>query len=117
MQLLRRGGSVLRASLAEVLPRRDTADAHLPPPPEVRGVVRSAGTALAAAALLLAFTAGAQGAVYGPSAEGGGALAWVFAGFVGAAVIAVFLVVLYLIRPPVPRQPDTPPPGSARDRT
>jgi len=107
----------VRASLAEVLPRRDTADAHLPPPPEVRRVVRAVGTTLAAAALMLAFTAGAQGAVYGPSAEGGGALAWVFAAFVGAAVIAVFLVVLYLIRPPVVRQPGTPPPGSARERT
>lgn len=84
-------------------------------PAETRRRVRTVGTLLAAAALLLAFAAAAQTAAYGPQAEGGGVLAWVFALFVGVAVVAVFLVVLSLVRTPSQR-PGSRPPGTARDR-
>ncbi len=112
MQLHR--GQTARASASEAWPRREAAAGA--PSAEVRRRVRTAGTMLAVASLLLAVTAGAQGAVYGPAAEGSGALAWVFALFVGASVIGVFLLVLYLVRPPVVRRPGDPPPGSARQR-
>jgi hypothetical protein len=112
--LVRRAGS-LRASIVGALPRREEAPAT-EPSPEVRRLARSAGTALAAIALLLAFTVGAQGGVYGPSAEGAGALAWVFALFVGAAVIGLFLLVLFLVRSPAEHRSGAPPTG-ARQRS
>lgn len=83
--------------------------------PETRRAVRTAGTLLAVASLVLAFAAAAQTAAYGPTTESGGALAWLFALFVGAAVLAVFLVVLSLVRSPS-RRPGSRLPGTARDR-
>jgi TRAP-type C4-dicarboxylate transport system permease small subunit len=84
-------------------------------PPETRRAVRTVGALLAGAALLLAFAAAAQTAAYGPQTETGGTLAWVFALFVGAAVLAVFLVVLSLVRTPS-RRPGSRLPGTARER-
>lgn len=84
-------------------------------PAETRRVLRLVGTALATGALLLACAAAAQTAAYGPQTETGGGLAWVFAAFVGAAVLAVFLVVLNLVRTPS-REPGSRLPGTAHDR-
>lgn len=81
--------------------------------PEGRRLARTGGAALAVASLLAAFAASAQTAVYGPRAEGSGFLAWVFALFIAAAVLGVFLLVLTLVRGPT--QPDHPP-GTSRNR-
>jgi hypothetical protein len=112
--LLRRAGSS-GAPGAGPWRGRDATASPRGRPPEVRRFARTAGTTLALASLLLAFTAGAHGADRAPSA-GGGALAWVFALFVGAAVIGVFLVVRHLVEPPLVRHPGARPPGSARER-
>ncbi len=84
-------------------------------PAETRRLVRTVGLVLAAGALLVAFAAAAQTAAYGPRTESGGILAWVFALFVGAAVLGIFLVVLSLVRTPS-RRPGARMPGTARDR-
>lgn len=83
--------------------------------PEARRLARTAGGALAAGALLTAFVASAQTAAYGPSVESNGILPWVFALFVAAAVIGVFLVVLALFRAPTHREGEELP-GAARRR-
>jgi TRAP-type C4-dicarboxylate transport system permease small subunit len=83
-------------------------------PPETRRIVRAVGTLLAAGSLAVAFAAAAQTAVYGPRTETGGLLPWVFALLVGGAVLAVFLVVLSLVRPPSRRPGDVP--GSTHHR-
>lgn len=83
-------------------------------PAETRRLVRTVSSLLAAGALLLACAAAAQTAAYGPRTESGGVLAWVFALFVGVAVLAVFLVVLSLVRTPS-RRPGSRLPGTARD--
>ncbi len=83
-------------------------------PPETRRLVRMVGTLLAVAALVVAFAAAAQTAAYGPRTETGGLLPWVFALLVGAAVLAVFLVVLSLVRSPTRRPGDVP--GRAEHR-
>lgn len=88
-------------------------------PPETRRAVRMVGTALAFGSLLLACAAAAQTAAYGPNVGDGGVLPWVFALFAGVAVVAVFLVVLNLVRTPRRpdgRLPDGRLPGTARDR-
>jgi hypothetical protein len=84
-------------------------------PAETRRLVRMVGTLLAAASLALAFATVAQTAAYGPKTESGGVLAWVFALFVGVGVLAVFLVVLSLVRTPS-RGPGSRPAGTARER-
>ncbi len=83
--------------------------------PASRRLARTAGGALAAVALLTAFAASAQTAAYGPHAEGGGALAWLFALFAAAAVLGVFLLVLTLGRRPEERPPGHLP-GASRNR-
>jgi hypothetical protein len=75
---------------------------------------RTAGHALAFTALALAFAAAAQAPITTPDAGGGG-VAWLFAVFVAAAVGGIFLFVLWLVRGPTPRAPETPP-GAAPDR-
>jgi len=77
--------------------------------------LRTAGTALAATSLLLGFAAGAQGQAHSPG-TGGGTLPWVFALFAAAAVLGVFLFVLFLGGGPPTRPPGAPPPGAARSR-
>lgn len=83
-------------------------------PPEGRRLARTAGAALAVAALLTAFAASAQTAAYGGPVEGG-VLAWVFALFIAAAVLGVFLVVLTLGARPAKREAHELP-GTARNR-
>ncbi len=83
-------------------------------PPETRRILRTVGTLLAVGSLAIAFAAAAQTSAYGPRTESGGLLAWVFALLVGLAVLAVFLVVLNLVRAPTRRPGDLP--GSARRR-
>ena len=104
-----------RSRILPAVSARDVRPALDAMPAETRRVVRLVGSLLAAGALLLAFAAAAQTAAYGPGTESGGALAWVFAGFAGAAVLAVFLVVLSLVRTPS-QKPDPHLPGTARDR-
>lgn len=78
---------------------------------------RQAGHAMALAALAVAFAAAAQAPIYDPAPRsGGGGLAWLFAAFVLVAVAGVFLVVLWLVKGPAPRQPGMPPPGATRPR-
>lgn len=72
-------------------------------------IARTAGHALALTSLAIAFAAAAQGGVYDPSPPAGGFLPWLFAGLVGAAIVAVFLFVLWVVQPPHP-----PPPHQAR---
>lgn len=83
--------------------------------PEGRRLARTAGASLAVVALVTAFAASAQTAAYGPRAEGGGALAWLFALFAAAAVLGVFLLVLTLGRRPEARPPGHVP-GASRNR-
>ncbi len=83
--------------------------------PEGRRLARTAGASLAVVALVTAFAASAQTAAYGPHAEGGGALAWLFALFAAAAVLGVFLLVLTLGRRPEARPPGHLP-GASRNR-
>lgn len=68
------------------------------------------------AALLTAWAASAQTAAYGPRAEASGLLPWIFALFVGAAVLGVFLVVLMMARTPPPGRDEHELPGAARRR-
>jgi hypothetical protein len=113
----------MRSSSVTTRPRRATRRASsldLRPgletlPAETRRLVRAVGTVLAAASLVLACAAAAQTAAYGPRTESGGLLAWVFAFFVGAAALAVFLVILTLVRSPSP-QPGERLPGGERRR-
>ncbi len=77
---------------------------------------RSAGGALAACALLLAFAASAQTAAWDPHPGTTGILPWLFAIFAAVAIAGVFLPVLGLIRRPSGRAPGQAPPGSARQR-
>ncbi len=84
-------------------------------PAETRRLVRTVGTLLAAGALLLACAAAAQTAAYGPRTETGGILPWIFALFVGAAVLGIFVLILNLVRAPS-RRPGSHVPGTARDR-
>jgi hypothetical protein len=66
----------------------------------VTPLARTAGWALAATALALAFAVAAQTSAYDSTPGSTGALPWVFALFVGAAVVAIFLFVLWVVRPP-----------------
>ncbi|MGC4000216.1 MAG: hypothetical protein QM767_23370 [Anaeromyxobacter sp.] len=85
-----------------------------PLPADVRRLVRTAGSALAATSLVLAFAAGAQAPVYGAGdARMNGALPWIFALFAAAAILGIFLFVLWLVRGPSSRPPGAPPPGHA----
>jgi hypothetical protein len=77
-------------------------------------LARAAGSAMALTAVALAAAAAAQGPISSPP-SGGGALAWLFAAFVAAAIAGVFLVVLWLVRGPAVRPPDRPA-GAARSR-
>ncbi len=104
-----------RSRILPAVPSRDLRPELDAMPAETRRVVRLVGTLLAGGALLLAFAAAAQTAAYGPRTETGGVLPWVFAAFAGAAVLAVFLVVLSLVRKPS-RRPGSHLPGTARDR-
>jgi hypothetical protein len=70
---------------------------------EGRRLARTAGAALALAALVTAFAATAQTAASGSGSESG-VLPWIFALFVAAAVLGVFLVVLTLGRRPSGRE-------------
>jgi hypothetical protein len=81
----------------------------------VTPLARSAGRALAGTALALAFAAAAQTSVYDSTPGTSGVLPWIFALFVGAAMIAIFLFVLWVVRPPS-RRASQRPPGSARQR-
>ena len=106
--------AAIRPRLGSLLPAAPTRD--LRPrldatPAEARRLVRTVGTTLFVAALVLAFAASAQTAAYGPGAEPGGGMAWIFALFAGAAMLAVFLLVLSLIRGPAHR-PGARPPGA-----
>jgi hypothetical protein len=76
----------------------------------VRRLVRTIGTVLAMTSLALACAATAQTAAYKPG-QAGGLLPWVFALFVGAALVGIFLLVLLLVRDS-PRYPAGGPPGS-----
>jgi hypothetical protein len=76
---------------------------------------RSAGGALAFAALVLAFAASAQTAAWDPHPGTTGILPWLFAIFAAVAIAGVFLTVLWLVRRPS-RAPGQAPPGSARQR-
>ncbi len=78
-------------------------------------IARTVGSVLAVTSLVVAFAAAAQAQAYAPPQTAGG-LAWVFALFVGVAVVAVFVLVLFLVRGPTPRQPGEPPPGAAQRR-
>lgn len=60
---------------------------------------RTAGHALALTALAIAFAAAAQAPVHDPHPQGGGALPWLFAALVAAAIVGVFLFVLWIVRP------------------
>jgi hypothetical protein len=73
-------------------------------------LARTAGSMLAFTSLALAFAAAAQGQV-AAAPSGGGAMPWVFAAFVGLAIVAIFVFVLYLVRGPTARSPGSPPPG------
>ncbi|BDG03948.1 hypothetical protein [Anaeromyxobacter oryzae] len=79
-------------------------------------LARTAGLALAVTALVLAFAAAAQTSAYDPTPGTTGILPWVFALFVGVAIVGIFLFVLWIVRGPAPRSPDRPP-GAARHRT
>ncbi len=84
-------------------------------PAETRRTVRRVGTTLAAASLALAGVSATQSLIQGPQgAEDGGVMAWVCALFVGVSILALFLVVLSLARPP-PRSPGARLPGAARE--
>jgi hypothetical protein len=104
-------GSIVRP------PGRGLRDVHDPAEltPEGRRLARTAGGALAAVALLIAFAASAQTAAYGPQSEGSGALPWLFALFAAAAVLGVFLLVLTLGKRPGVRPPGHVP-GASRNR-
>lgn len=78
-------------------------------------LARTAGAALAATSLVLAFAAAAQGQVARGEAQAVGWMPWVFAVFVAAAIGAIFVLVLWLVRPPDPREPGVPP-GASRHR-
>lgn len=69
-------------------------------------LARTAGHVLALTALVLAFAAAAQGPVYQPHAAADGILPWVFAVFVAAALVALFVFVLWVVNPPSFRRPD-----------
>ena len=85
-------------------------------PAPVTPLARTAGLSLAVTALVLAFAAAAQTSAYDPSPGTTGILPWVFAMLVGAAIVAIFLFVLWVVRAPQSRSPDRPP-GAARHRT
>jgi predicted anti-sigma-YlaC factor YlaD len=78
-------------------------------PPEVRRLVRMVGTVLASTSLVVACAVAAQTAAYQPG-QAGGLLPWVFALFVGAALVGIFMLVLLLVRDS-PRHPGGGPPG------
>ena len=63
-------------------------------------LARTAGHALAITALAIACVAAAQGGAYDPSPPADGFLPWLFAGLVGATIVAVFLFVLWVVQPP-----------------
>ncbi len=60
---------------------------------------RTAGHALALTALAIAFAAAAQAPVHDPHPQAGGLLPWLFAALVAAAIVGVFLFVLWMVRP------------------
>ncbi len=97
------------------VPSRDLRPELDAMPADTRRLVRTVGMLLAAGALLLAFAAAAQTAAYGPRTETGGILPWVFAAFVGVAVLGIFVLILSLVRTPS-RRPGSHLPGTARDR-
>lgn len=68
-------------------------------------LARTAGHALALTALAVAFAAAAQGQLHEPRGGGGGVLPWVFAAFVAAAIVAVFLFVLWMVQRPALKPP------------
>lgn len=78
-------------------------------------LARTAGAALAATSLILAFAAAAQAQVARGEPQVGGWMPWVFAIFVAAAIGAIFVFVLWLVRAPSPREPGVPP-GASRHR-
>ncbi|ACL67523.1 conserved hypothetical protein [Anaeromyxobacter dehalogenans 2CP-1] len=80
-------------------------------------IARTAGHVLALTALVLAFAAAAQGPIYRPHAAADGILPWVFAAFVAAAVVALFLFVLWMVKPPNLRPPSERPHGALLPRS
>lgn len=77
-------------------------------------LARTAGHALAMTALAIAFAAAAQAPVHDPRPQGGGLLPWLFAALVAAAIVGVFLFVLWMVRRPSSRPPASMPPGAVR---
>lgn len=78
-------------------------------------LARTAGAALAATSLVLAFAAAAQGQVARAEAQTTGWMPWLFAFFVAVAIAAIFVLVLWLVRAPAAREPGVPP-GASRHR-
>lgn len=75
---------------------------------------RTAGHALALTALVIAFAAAAQAPVHNQPPQGGGFLPWLFAALVAAAIVGVFLFVLWIVQRPSSRPPTARPPDPLR---
>lgn len=79
-------------------------------------LARTVGTTLAVTAIVLAFAAAAQSQAWsGGVGTSGGLLPWLFAAFAAAALVGVFLFVLWIVSDPRERHGDEPH-GVARRR-